>query len=122
MNQIPRKKIFQEPEGYFDNLHERILDKKRVREKQVMLYRLAAAAVLVIGMAVFVFQPPTVPDATFQAQLDQEVELYISSGYWEAEDVLGLSEDPDALLDLIITEEWSGYSISEDQLENEIWY
>jgi hypothetical protein len=54
--------------------------------------------------------------------MDQEVELYIDSGYWEAEDVLVLSEDPDELLDLIIAEEWSGYPLSEEQLESEFWY
>ena len=124
MNHIPKYNIFKEPEGYFDTFHDRIIHKKKIRGKQVMLNRMAAAAVLIIGIIFifFTYQQPAISETAFQAQLDQEVELYINSGYWDAEDVLILSEDPDALLDVIIAEEWSGYSINEDQLENEIWY
>lgn len=87
-----------------------------------MVYRLAAAAVLAIGISLAIFLPGSISESNFQTQLDQEVELYINSGYWEAEDVLVLSEDPDELLDLIIAEEWSGYPLGDEQVENEIWY
>lgn len=122
MKNIPSQNIFKEPEGYFDDLFERIQSKNKARENRVMVYRLAAAAVLAIGISLAIFLPGSISESNFQTQLDQEVELYINSGYWEAEDVLVLSEDPDELLDLIIAEEWSGYPLGDKQVENEIWY
>lgn len=122
MNQIPSQNIFKEPEGYFDDLFVRIQYRNQVRENRMKVYRLAAAAVIVLGMFLAIFIRGILSDNHFQAQMDEEVELYINSGYWEAEDVLVLSEDPDELLDLIIVEEWSDYPLGEDQVESEVWY
>lgn len=122
MKHIPSSNIFKEPEGYFDDLFDKIHSKNKARKTRVMVYRLAVAAVLVIGISLAIFLPDSISENNFQTQLDQEVELYINSGYWEAEDVLVLSEDPDELLDLILAEEWSAYSIVDEQAENEILY
>src|SRR5690606_6401862 len=113
MKQIPKHNIYKVPEGYFEALPERILLVKKVKARQVFLSRMAAAAVLVIGIAVFIFRPPY-SETTLQAEMDQEVEFYINSGIWNAEDVLSFSENPDELLDIIIAEEWASYIPSEE--------
>ena len=113
MTNLPSQNIFKEPEGYFDDLFEKIQSKKHARENRVRVYRFVAAAVLVIGISLAVFIPGSISETTFQTQLDEEVELYINSGYWEAEDVLVLSVDTDELLDLIIAEEWSVYTLGD---------
>ncbi|MEX2593189.1 MAG: hypothetical protein WD426_10460 [Anditalea sp.] len=122
MKHIPKYNIYEEPEGYFDNLSERIIHKRSILNRQMLYTRMAAAAVLVIGIALFIFKKPIINEVSLQAEMDQEVELYINSGYWNAEDVLIFSENPDELLDAIIAEEWSTYTIKEDSIEEEIWY
>ena len=122
MKNIPSQNIFKEPEGYFDDLFERIQHKNNARKHIVLVYRLAAAAVLLIGLSLALFLPGSISETSFHTQLDQEVELYINSGYWEAEDVLVLSEDPDELLDLILAEEWSDFPLGDEQFEEETWY
>lgn len=107
MNQIPKKNIFIAPEGYFDALPKRIIGGKKNQATQVFLARVAAAAILVVAVFLFIYNQPAPNNAALQSVMDQEVEFYINSGYWNAEDVLGFSEDPDELLDLIIAEEWS---------------
>lgn len=115
MKQIPKHNIYKVPEGYFEALPERILRSKKTKARQVFLSRMAAAAVLVIGIAVFIFRP-SFNEATLQAEMDQEVEFYINSGIWNAEDVLSFSENPDELLDVIIAEEWASYNFSDDPI------
>lgn len=121
MKQIQKRNIYEVPEGYFENLPERIIQRRRTLDKRMLYAHIAVAAVLVIGMALFIFQKSEVHEVTLQAQMEQEVELYINSGYWDAEDVLIFSENPDELLDEIIAEEWSGYTVNEEQLEEESW-
>src|SRR5690606_12686780 len=107
MRNIPKHNIYTDPEGYFETLPERIFRRKRRQKQQAMFVRFATAAVFVIGIAWFVFRQPSINETNLQALYDQEVELYINSGIWDAEDVLLFSEDPDELLDAIIMEEWS---------------
>src|SRR5690554_5512253 len=104
---MPKNNIFKAPEGYFDALPERIMGAKKSQATQVFLARVAAAAILVVAMFLFIYNQPVPNDTALQTVMDQEVEFYINSGYWNAEDVLGFSENPDELLDLIIAEEWS---------------
>src|SRR5690606_39500721 len=94
MKQIPKHNIYKVPDGYFEALPERILRSKKTKARQVFLPRMAAAAVLVIGIAGFIFRP-SFNEATLQAEMDQEVEFYINSGTGNAEDVLSCSENPD---------------------------
>jgi hypothetical protein len=122
MNEIPKYDIFKEPEGYFNNLPQRIIHKKRLEDRKILFIRIASAAVLVIAAALFIFKQSEINENALQAEMDQEIELYINSGYWNAEDVLSFTEDPDELLDIIIAEEWSGYALDEDQIAEEMGY
>ena len=116
MNKALNNNIYKVPEGYFETLPDRVIRTKNFKVRQTFIYRMAAAAVVAIGLALFAVKLSLVHDVAFQAEMDQEVEFYINSGYWAAEDVIGFSDNPDELLDIIITEEWSGYNLSEEQL------
>lgn len=116
MNKIPKHDIYKVPEGYFDALPDRMIRRKKSEAKRASIYRMASAAVLAIGVTLFIIRFSSVTEGTLQAEIDQEVEFYINSGYWEAEDVISFSENPDELLDWIIAEEWSGYPVNDDQL------
>ena len=122
MRNIPKHNIYSEPQGYFAMLPDRVIRRKKAQKQQAMFIRFAAAAVFIIGIVLFVLRQPSMNETNFQALYDQEVELYINSGIWDAEDVLLFSEDPDELLDVIIIEEWSAYTISEHQIEGELPY
>jgi|SRR5690606_3048111 len=122
MNEIPKYNIYKEPEGYFDSLPKRIIHKKRLKDRKIMFSRMASAAVLVIAMAWFTIKQAEINEYSLQAEMDQEIELYINSGYWNAEDVLSFTEDPNELLDIIIAEEWSSYTLNEDQIADEMEY
>ena len=116
MNKTPKNNIYKVPEGYFDTLPDRLIRKKKIKDHQAFIYRMAAAAVITIGLVVLVVKLSFVPEVTFQAEIDHEVEFYINSGYWGAEDVIDFADNPDELLDRIIAEEWSGYDLSDEQL------
>lgn len=103
------------PQGYFDSLPDRIIRKRKSKVRQALAYRLAAAAAIAIGFVWFAIRLPMAPDASFQTEIDQEVEFYINSGYLGAEDVISFSDNPNELLDQIIVEEWSGYDIADEQ-------
>jgi hypothetical protein len=117
MNRLPKLKDFDAPKGYFDRLPQQILDKTQA-PRTISWTRYAAAAVILIALGVswqldrfaVVDQPLTT---------EEEASLYIESQLWSAEDVLTLSDDPNALLDQIIEEEWSatGELWSYDELE-----
>jgi len=115
MNKIPKHNIYNVPEGYFEALPERIVRVKNAKNRQVFFTRMATAAILVIGVAVFIFKPPF-SEVSLQAEMDQEVEYYINSGIWNAEDVLSFSENPDEILDVIIAEEWASYSPNDESI------
>lgn len=119
MEKAPKHNIYKVPEGYFDTLPDRVFRKKKRVARQVFIYRAAAAAVLAIGFTWFAVRLPYVHEVPFQAEIDQEVEFYINSGYWDAEDVISLSDNPDELLDWIIAEEWSGFELTEEALPEE---
>jgi hypothetical protein len=116
MNKTPRNNIYKVPEGYFETLPDRLLRKRKAKARTALIYRMVAAAVVAFGLVLFAVRLSFVTDVTFQAEIDQEVEFYINSGYWDAEDVIGFSDNPDELLDRIIAEEWSGYDLSDEQL------
>ena len=116
MKKTPINSIYTVPKGYFETLPDRLVQKKKRKDRQVFIYRLAAAAVITVGLVLFAVKLSFVPEVAFQAEIDQEVEFYINSGYWGAEDVISFSDNPDELLDRIIAEEWSGYDLSDEQL------
>ncbi|MBM3426158.1 MAG: hypothetical protein FJX97_04130 [Bacteroidetes bacterium] len=105
MSQIPKLKSFQTPENYFEELPEKILAKAK-RRKPIPAWTWAAAAVVLLGVGLWqaggIYEEKPVlvsPEA--------EALLYIESEQWSTEDVLSLSEDPNALLDQIIEEEYA---------------
>src|SRR5690554_5523261 len=113
MENFPKQNIYEEPDGYFENLSNRIISKQKARRRHNVFIRIAAAAVLVIGAVLFVNRQPSINIENLQTQIDREVELFISSGYWDADDILSLTDNPDDLLDFIIEEEWSGYMVDD---------
>ena len=126
MKNIPKENIFQVPEGYFDTLAQRTRQRKRNRKsRQVWLgSSIAAAAVLAVGMFFAIYQDTSFEDLNFQSNLDQDIELYISAGYWDEFDILGMADNPNELLDEIIASEWV-YDLGDDQnifIETEIFY
>ncbi|UCS93131.1 hypothetical protein KZP23_21130 [Echinicola marina] len=123
MKGLPKNNVFKTPEGYFDRLADNILEKRQQETRQVYFTRWAAAAILVLGLGLSIFKLSTnsSEDLSNTYALDQEVELMIDQGEWYAEDILSLSDDPNAILDQIIEEEWGAYEVSEAELEHEIW-
>jgi hypothetical protein len=103
MNHLPKLKDFQAPEGYFDRLPEQILAKAKARKSHPWA-KYAAAAVLLLGLG-FSWQLGLLSPDSPPLSIDEEANLYIESQIWTAEDILSLSEDPNALLDQIIEEE-----------------
>lgn len=103
MNQLPKLKDFEAPQGYFDKLPDQILAKSKVRKSQIWI-KYAAAAAVVLGMAiswqagVFTSQSPALAS-------EELALLYIESQVWTAEDILSMTDDPNAILDQIIEEE-----------------
>jgi hypothetical protein len=103
MNHLPKFKDFEAPEGYFDRLPDQILAKSRGKKKQIWI-RFATAAALLIGLGLSwqagIFSPK-------QQELSSEdlALLYIESQVWTSEDILSMTDDPNAILDQIIAEE-----------------
>jgi hypothetical protein len=103
MQKIPKQQPFQVPENYFEELPEKILAKAR-RPKAKLTWTWAAAAVVLLGVGVWQAREFNT-DPSIPMTADEEALLYIESEQWSTEDVLSLSEDPNALLDQIIEEE-----------------
>jgi hypothetical protein len=125
MKNLPKKNIFQTPEGYFDKLPEEVLAKHQKRKTRsfAIISSLSAAAVIILGMFLFVLKNDINPNDSLEANLDQEIDLYINSGYWQAEDILSFADNPNSILDEIITLEWGSYEYEHtDQFEEDWWY
>lgn len=103
MNHLPKLKDFQAPEGYFDRLPDQILAKAKTRNSYSWA-KYAAAAVMLLGLGLS-WQLGLLSTESQPLSIDEEANLYIESQIWTAEDILSLSEDPNALLDQIIEEE-----------------
>ncbi|RIW12694.1 hypothetical protein D0X99_18005 [Algoriphagus lacus] len=102
MNQIPKLKDFEAPEGYFEQLPDQIIDQLKPAKSFSWIKYAAAAVLLGLGITwqLDVFQAEPEP-----LTLEEEVNLYIDSHTWTDEDVLSLAENPDAVLDEILSEE-----------------
>ena len=124
MKNIPDRNIFNTPEGYFENLPNRVLEKSELRKTRTMSFvqLTAAAAAVVIGVFFFVTKNEIIIDQSIEANLEQEIDLYINSGYWQAEDILTFSENPDLILDEIIEEEWGVLEDNQSEIETGEWW
>jgi hypothetical protein len=113
MQKIPKLDKFIIPEGYFEQLPDQIMDSIHpTRDLDWVKY--AAAVVLFLAAGIWDILP--LEQQNVELTLDQEVELYIDSQYWTAEDVLSMAENPDELLEQIIEEEYpEGLFLWEDE-------
>ncbi|UJP64420.1 hypothetical protein [Mongoliitalea daihaiensis] len=119
----PNSQLFKAPEGYFEGLPEQILQRHQQRGKKVRQLWLAAslsAAVLLMGL--FFWNQPEMPTDSLNANLSAEINFYINAGYWEAEDILNLSDNPNQLLDDLIASEWNFVEEDLDYEFEENWY
>lgn len=107
MNHLPKLKDFQTPEGYFDRLPDQILEKAMARKSNSWT-KYAAAAVFMLGLGL-TWQQGVFRTEPQPLTMEEEANLYIESQVWTSEDILSLSEDPNALLDQIIEEELPAY-------------
>jgi hypothetical protein len=118
MNNIPKKNIFKIPEGYFETLPSRILMAKKRKERRIYLSGMIAAAVVIIGFLVFVFQPIEEQENYYQSNVSEEVEFYINTGIWGDEEILLLAEYPNDILDQITMEEWEAINYDAEEMMN----
>lgn len=118
MEKLPKLQEFKAPDGYFENLPDRILQKSK-RERSSIFIRYAAAASILITLGVWQFGLFNAPAATLT--LEEEALLYIESNQWSSEDVLGLSENPNEILDQIIEEQFGPDDVPLE-VEDENWY
>lgn len=107
----PHKDPFEAPEGYFDNLSDQIIERYHEQKSRTITWLrvTAAAAVLILGMSLFIWNKD-IPDTgqfAINQSLEDEIELLINSGYWQAEDILAMADNPNAILDEILAEEWA---------------
>jgi low affinity Fe/Cu permease len=125
MKNIPKTNIFNTPEGYFEKLPEEILARHQKSKARsiTLVSATAAAAVIILGMFLFVLTQNFNTDTSLEANLDQEIDLYINSGYWQAEDILSFADNPNSILDEIIFTEWGNYEMdTTDPLEDDWLY
>lgn len=124
MENLPKNDIFKTPEGYFEGLPSRVLERNEKKKTRTMsfLQMSAAAAIVLIGVFFFVIKNEVQVDYSLEANLEQEIDLYINSGYWEAEDILTFSDNPDLILDAIIEEEWGTIDSNQSDTETEEWW
>ncbi|UZD23243.1 hypothetical protein PBT90_07560 [Algoriphagus halophytocola] len=116
---IPKIKDFKAPAGYFDQLPDQILEKtKPTRSIQWMNYA-AAVAIFLVSFAVWQLNDSN--PRLEEVSMDEEVSLYIESQYWSAEDVLGMVDNPEQILDEIIAEEMV-FEVDAELEEEMIWY
>jgi hypothetical protein len=125
MRNLPKRGIYWVPEGYFDELPDKIL--KRYEDEKVrsisLIKRYAAAAIIILGIGTFTLYQNTQKEYALKADLNNEIDLYISSDQWQAEDILSLSENPNSILDEIILAEWGALDSSfEEDYEIDQWF
>lgn len=116
MEKLPRIKEFKAPKGYFETLPDTIFIKTKKSPRPVFL-KYAAAAIILLSLGIWQFGANS--SSTSTISLDDQALLYIESNQWTAEDVLSLSDDPNAILDQIIQEELAG--MDPIWSENENW-
>jgi hypothetical protein len=103
MNQLPKLKDFEAPKGYFDRLPDQIMAKSKARKSHVWI-KYAAAAVIVLALTI-TWQADLFKSGYLPLTTEEEAILYIESNIWTAEDILSMTDDPNAILDQILNEE-----------------
>ncbi len=118
MNKLPKFKDFNPPTEYFDQLPDQIMEGINPKKNLTWLRYAASIAVLLVAGIWLVYQPAEeMPILT----LEQEVNLYIDSQYWTAEDVLSMADNPEEILDQIINEEYpEGMELWEE--DDQTWF
>lgn len=122
---MPKQNIFETPDNYFDGLSNRTVEVYRAKKsRQAWINGMAAAAVFVIGIMIGVFQKNNIDSQSYLSNMDETMELYIQSGYWNEEDILSLADNPNDLLDQMLMEEWAlmEWTEEDDLFENELFY
>ena len=116
----PNKNIFLTPDGYFDRLPDEILEKSIQKRRSAKLnYWYAAASVVGLTLVLTVLLKKTPEEQVdLEANLQPEIEMYINSGHWQAEDILTFADSPDELLDEIILTEWGFDEMPEEEQED----
>ncbi|MFD2037438.1 hypothetical protein ACFSKL_21765 [Belliella marina] len=123
MKNLSRKDIFKVPENYFESLPDKILEKNSSQKTKMFYFRsMAAAAIVIIGVAIFVFKQGAETTDYLQLSVAEDINLYINAGHWGAEEILYLADDPDKILDQIINEEWGNLNLASDEFEENLWY
>lgn len=118
MQNLPKIKDLKSPEGYFDKLPDQIMAKTQKKESYPWV-KWAASIALFVSIGIWQWNNY---DSTSEAlMLDQEIDLYIDSQYWNAEDILNMSENPEEILNEIIQDE-NPFIEEESSVQEEIWY
>lgn len=94
---------FKVPEGYFEILPDKIMRRVDQKKPNFPWMKWAAAAFVIISLGLYQFLSLHNQDELIA--LDEEIELYIDSNYWTAEDILGMADNPEEILNQIIQEE-----------------
>ncbi|SFB02868.1 hypothetical protein [Algoriphagus aquimarinus] len=119
MQKLPKIQDFKAPEGYFDSLPDKIMEEIKPNRSIQWIKYAAAAAILVVSLGVWQFNSS---DTQFETlSMDEEVNFFIESQYWTAEDVLAMVDNPEEILDQIIAEEMV-YEIDMVDEKDQHWY
>jgi len=118
MSKIPKIKDLTSPEGYFEKLPEQILHKVNKKESHPWV-KWAASIVVFLGIGLW--QLNNFNSTSEELMMDQEIDLYIDSQYWSAEDVLSMSDNPEEILNQIIQDENPFIEVTPSDQE-EIWF
>lgn len=112
------------PEGYFDQLPDQIFQRRKQSATKVRSLWLAASlSAAMVLMGIFFWNQSELPSDQLNSNLSAEINFYINAGYWEAEDILNLSDNPNQLLDDLIASEWDFMDYSDDYDElDEFWF
>lgn len=119
MQKLPKIKDFRAPDDYFDTLPDDIMDKIKPQRYINWMKYAAAAAILVVSLGVWQLNSI---DSQFETlSMDEEVNFYIESQYWTAEDILSMVDNPEEILDQIIAEEMV-YEVDMIDENDQNWY
>lgn len=119
MHKLPKIKDFKAPEDYFDTLPDTIMDRITPQRSIHWMKYAAAAAILIVSLGVWQFNAS---DSQFESlSMDEEVNFYIESQYWTAEDVLSMVDNPEEILDQIIAEEMA-FEVDLSDENDQNWY
>lgn len=118
MQKIPKIKDFKTPENYFESLPDNIMDRIKPNRSINWMKYAAAAAILVVSLGVWQFN--TSNSQLENLSMDEEVNLYIESQFWTAEDVLTMVDNPEEILDQIIAEEMV-YEVEDIDEKDQNW-